>query len=241
LSVDRRVAADEREVAAIGADIVVEVVSAKPDAALICATGRSPVGLYRELAARARRGEVALDRVRIFQLDEYVGVGEDDSRSLYRWLERDLLDRAGIAHEQVVRLHGDASDLEAVCAGYEDAVAAAGGIDLAILGLGPNGHVGFNEPPSKADAPTRVVELTPASIESNARYWPSGTEVPTRALTAGMTVLLAARRVLLVVVGEHKRAILRAATAGPKTPAVPASLLADASGVTILCDAAAAG
>jgi glucosamine-6-phosphate deaminase len=241
LSFDRRVAADEREVAAIGADVVAEVVGAKPDAALVCATGRSPLGLYREVAGRAGRGEIGLGRVLIFQLDEYVGVGEDDPRSLYRWLERDLLVPAGIAAGQVVRLSEDARDLPAACARYDEAVASAGGIDLAILGLGPNGHLGFNEPPSPADAPTREVELAPASIESNAAYWPEGLDVPRRALTAGMTVLLAARRVLLVVVGEHKRSILRSVTTGPPTPDLPASLLAGAAAVTILCDAAAAG
>ena len=241
MSFDRRVAANADELAATGADIVAEVLRAKPSAALICATGRTPFGLYRELAARVRRDEIDLDHARIFQLDEYVGVGDDDPRSLYRWLERDLLEPAGVARERVVRLHGDAPDLAEVCVRYDEAVHAAGGIDLAILGLGPNGHLGFNEPPSGADAPTREVTLTPASIESSAGYWPDGLDVPPRALTAGMTVLLGARRVLLVVAGAHKRSILRAATHGPPTPEIPASLLAGAPAVTILCDAAAAG
>ena len=100
LSFDRRVAADADEVAATGADIVAEVLRAKPSAALICATGRTPVGLYRELAARVRRGEIDLDQARIFQLDEYVGVGDDDPRSLYRWLERDLLEPASVARSE---------------------------------------------------------------------------------------------------------------------------------------------
>lgn len=240
MSFDRRIAADEDELAVFGADIVAEVLRAKPDATLVCATGRSPRGLYTELAARVRRDEVGIDRVRVFQLDEYVGIGDDDPRSLFRWLERDLLLPAGIGPQRVVRLRGDAPDLAAACATYDEEVVAGGGIDLAILGLGPNGHLGFNEPPSPIDAPTRAVELAPASIESNARYWPDGLTVPRRALTAGMAILLAARRVLLVVSGEEKRAILRAVISGPPTPDVPASLLVHAPAVTVLCDRASA-
>lgn len=241
MSLGLQVVSDQSEVAAAGADIVEDLLSAKAQATIVCATGRTPIGLYRELARRNRRRRIDLGHARVFQLDEYVGVGDDDPRSLYRWLERELLAPAAIAHNRVVRLRGDTDDLAASCASYDMAVAEAGGIDLAVLGLGPNGHLGFNEPPSPADAPTRAVELSPASIESNAGYWPEPLPVPTRALTAGMTVLTAARYVLLLVTGQHKQRILEAATSAPPTPELPASLLIQAGVGTILCDRAAAG
>jgi glucosamine-6-phosphate deaminase len=114
-------------------------------------------------------------------------------------------------------------------------VAEAGGIDIAVLGLGPNGHLGFNEPPSDATARTRVVELAPASLASNARYWPGGT-VPTSAITAGMDVILAARRTLLVVSGRSKAAVLHNLVEGPISPSTPASYLRRSPGVTLLAD-----
>ena len=141
--------------------------------------------------------------------------------------------------DRLVRFHANASDPNADCRDFESHLAGWGGIDLAVLGLGPNGHLGFNEPPSPADAPTRVVELTAESLESNAPYW-NGLEVPRRAITAGMDLILASRRVLLLVSGEHKRGILRRTLLGPITPDVPASLLRHAN-LTVIADRAAWG
>jgi glucosamine-6-phosphate deaminase len=222
-----------------GADIVVEVIRRKPDAAMVLATGNSPIGLYRELAARYERGEFDTSRLRIFQLDGYLGLSPDDPRSLYGWMERIVLRPLGIPEERIVRLPGDTASPEAACSAYEEAVAAAGGFDFSLLGLGPNGHLGFNEPPSDPASRTRVVDLTESSIASNAPYWGSRDEVPRQAMTAGLNVLLAARQTLLVVSGAHKRDILRRALEGPISPEVPASYLRQASGVVVLADRAA--
>ncbi len=221
------------------ADMMAEVITAKPTAAVVVATGSTPMGVYRELAARRRDGGLDTTRLRVFQLDAYLGLAPNDRRSLYGWMERSFLDPLGVPSEQVIRLHGDAPDPVAACQAYDQAVAEAGGFDLAILGLGPNGHLGFNEPPSEPDAPTRVVDLTEESLSSNAGYWGSRDDVPRQALTAGMAVLLAARTILLVVSGMHKHDILHQAIEGPVTPAVPASFLQQASGATIIADRAA--
>ena len=222
-----------------GADLMAALIAAKPDAAIVLATGDTPMGMYRELAERRRRGELDASRLRVFQLDAYLGLAPDDPRSLYGWMQRAFLDPLGVPPENVVRLPGDAADPEAACRVYDLAVQAAGGFDLAVLGLGPNGHLGFNEPPSTPDAPTRVVDLTEESLASNARYWGGREQVPRRAMTAGMAQLLSARQTLLLVSGAHKRAILHRTICGPATPDVPSSYLRQAANVTILADRAA--
>jgi glucosamine-6-phosphate deaminase len=222
-----------------GAEIVAGVIAARPAAALVLATGDTPMGLYRELAERRRRGEVDTSRLRVFQLDEYRGLRADDRRSLYGWTRRAILEPWAIPDAHFVRLDGQAPSPGAACRAYDEAVRAAGGFDLAVLGLGPNGHLGFNEPPTGPSAPTRLVALTEASLQSNARYWGGRDQVPGQALTAGLALLLAARRIILVVSGEHKHAILRRTVEGPMTPEVPASFLQQAAGAVVIADRAA--
>lgn len=227
---------DYRALSHIGADWLEAAIQAKPDAAIVVATGVTPMGVYGELAARRSGGPIDTSRLRTFQLDAYLGLTADDPRSLFGWMRRSFLEPLGIPEQNVVRLMGDSPDPWEACRSYERAVRVAGGFDISILGLGPNGHLGFNEPPSPADAPTRVVDLTPESIRSNARYWGGEEQVPRRALTCGMDLLLDARRTLLVVSGAHKQQILRRTIEGPQTPAVPASYLQSAPNVTVLVD-----
>jgi glucosamine-6-phosphate deaminase len=234
-----QIADDYEAVSQAGADYIAAAIAARPDAAMVVATGETPMGIYRELAERRRRGRLDTSRLRVFQLDAYVGLAADDERALFRWMAQSFLEPLGIPAERVVRLPGDAADLAAACRAYDAAVAAAGGFDLSILGLGPNGHLGFNEPPADAQASTRLVALTEESVASNARYWGGRERVPRQALTAGMAQLLGARRTLLVVSGAHKRAILRRAVEGPVGPDVPASYLQTAPDVTVLADRAA--
>ena len=235
------VAEDYEAMSRIGADEVAASIAARPAATVLVATGETPMGLYRDLAARRQRGEVDAARLRVVQLDEYLGLGPDDRRSLYGWMMRSFVEPLGVPVANVIRLPGQAADPDAACRVFDTAVEAAGGIDLAILGLGPNGHLGFNEPPVAADAPTRVVALTPESLHSNARYWGGLDQVPSQALTAGMATLLAARQTLLVVSGAHKREILERTLHGPISGDVPASYLRQAAEVTVLADRAAAG
>ncbi|HKY54319.1 MAG TPA: glucosamine-6-phosphate deaminase [Anaerolineales bacterium] len=230
---------DYEALSCAGADWLVEAIRAKPDATIVVATGDTPMGTYRELKERRRRGLIDTSRLRAFQLDAYLGVTSEDPRSLYGWTLRTFIDPLGIAEVNTIRLVGEALDPWEACRIYDAAVREVGGFDISILGLGPNGHLGFNEPPSPPDAPTRIVDLTPESILSNARYWGSADEVPRQALTCGMDLLLAARRTLLLVSGAHKHQILHLTVEGPQTPEVPASYLQSASNVTVLADRAA--
>lgn len=225
----------------VAAERMAAIVVAKPDASMVLATGNTPMGAYAELARLRVAGRFDTSRIRPFQLDAYLGIALDDDRSLYGWLKKSFLDPLEIAQSRVVMLPDDTIDPAGACAAYDAAVAAIGGFDLSVLGLGPNGHLGFNEPPSPADAPTRRITLTEASLDSNAGYWGGRDRVPREAITCGMRQLLAARQTLLLVSGAHKRGILRATLHGPMTPDVPASLLRLAPNVTVIADRAAAG
>ena len=227
---------DANAVAERAAALVADLVEARPALALAPATGNSPTGLYERLAARRRDG-LDTTRLRAFQLDEYAGVAPDAPQSLWGWMARGFLEPLGVRDARGFDARAD--DLDRECARHDEAIAVAGGLDLAILGLGPNGHLGFNEPPSAADAPTRRVRLSPQSLESNTAYW-NGASVPREALTLGMKPLLAARHILLIVHGEAKRDALRAAVEGPVTDDLPASHLQRTDAV-VLADRAAWG
>lgn len=234
-----RIVDDYDTLSRVGADLVADVIRRLPNAVLVPATGNTPMGIYGELGARARHGEIDASGLRVFQLDDYLGIGPDDPRSLYGWMRRALLDPLNIPPQQVVRLAGDSPD-PAACAEYDRKLRDAGGVDLLILGLGLNGHLAFNEPPSDRTAPTRIVDLSPVSVASNAAYWGGEDRVPRQAVTAGMTTLLSARRTVLLVSGASKQTILRRVLEGPVSPEVPASFLREASGVTVLADREAA-
>ena len=238
--IELRVVDDAPALARTAATEIATFIGERPDAVLLAATGNTPMGCYAELARLRESGDLDASRTRVVQLDDYLGLEDGDPRSLFRWMERALLIPLGIERERTlpIMLDGD-EDPELACRAYEAQVEALGGIDLAILGLGRNGHLGFNEPPSSADAPTRVVSLTPESLESNAAYWSEG-HVPERAVTAGMSVILAARRVLVLVSGAAKAPVLaRLMESGPDSwlPASHLHLHPDAS---ILADREAA-
>lgn len=221
------------------ADYVVEAIGVKPNSTVVFPTGGTPLGLYAELIRRYTQGDFDPSHLRIFLLDEYVGVGPEDERSLFGWLQRTLFTSLQIAPAQITPLPGDAADPDAACRAFHQAVLDAGGLDLAILGIGPNGHLGYNEPPANATSTTRVLELTQSSLDVCAASWGGAERLLPLALTAGMDLLLAARQKLLIVNGAHKRQILHAALHGPITPDVPASYLQQADNVTVIVDKAA--
>jgi len=230
---------DARALARAGADVVAGVVNADGPVTIVPATGETPVGMYEELAARRARGDLDTRDVSIVQLDEYLGLEPDDRRALFGWMKRTVLEPLAVGAERVARLPTE-GDVDAACAIFERELDASGGIDLVILGLGTNGHLGFNEPPSDASSVTRTVDLTADTIAANARYWGSEGDVPTRAVTLGLRPLLEARHIMLLVAGASKHTIVRRALEGPVGEDVPASFVREARGsVTVLVDRAA--
>jgi len=229
---------DYDDLSRAGADFVAEIVAARPDAAVLVATGETPMGVYAELARRQEAGTFDGSLLQVFQLDEYAGIPDHDRRSLYSWTLRAFADPLHIPHRRVVRLPGN-GDIADGCAAYDRSVTAAGGIHLAILGIGINGHVGFNEPPSDRWTTTRAVRLAPETIRANARYWGQREPVARRGVTVGMMTLVSARRILLMASGRSKRDIVRRAMRGPVSADVPASLLREADDVTVLVDRSA--
>ena len=230
---------DHEAMSARGAELFAEALGEEPALTATVATGNTPLGLYARLAEMQGRGETDARGMTCFLLDDYFGVPAGDPRSLWAWMLRSFAEPLGLPLDRLRRLDGTAADAGVECARFEAEVARAGGLGLALLGLGPNGHLGFNEPPTGPDAPTRVVALAPETVGSNAAYWGGPERVPRHGLTLGMAPLLAARRVLLVVSGASKHAVLRRAVEGPMDPDVPASWLQGHPRCTVLADRAA--
>jgi glucosamine-6-phosphate deaminase len=235
------VVADPSAVAAAAADVVAAVVAARPDAVIALPTGSTPLPLFRELHARIARGDLDLSRVRLFCLDEYVGATPDDPNSLIGWLQGAFIDGSGIREENIIRVPAAATNPDAAALDYERTLAEFGGLDLVVLGLGPNGHIAYNEPGSPADSRTRTLDLTPQSIAQAEAYWKPGVATPHRAITMGVATLLEAKRILLIVTGAAKADMLRRSLEEPMTADVPASWLRLAGDRTeVIVDAPAA-
>jgi glucosamine-6-phosphate deaminase len=232
---------DPTSLARAASRALADLIASKPDSVILLPTGNTPIPVYRELAKLALVECLDCSRLRIVQLDEYAGVTRDDERCLFGWMRREVLDPLGIEIEQVVAFDACAEPAGA-CARMDHAIERLGGIDLSILGLGLNGHLGFNEPPCGPSAPTRWLTLTPESLASNQVYWGAIDRVPRHAFTIGMDLILSSRRIWLWVLGASKQEILRRTVAETHCAEVPASWLQTVpERVTIFADRAALG
>jgi glucosamine-6-phosphate deaminase len=229
------------ELSRLAADRVTEAIQRSPTAAITVPTGETPLGMYRELVRRVESGELDLRQTHVFCLDEYVGVSPEDEGSLTRFLKRSFTEPADLPADHLHLLPSQASDIDAAAARYEADISALGGLALAVLGLGQNGHVAFNEPGSEPDSQTRVVTLTPESRSQSADYWDGHHEIPPTAITIGIGTILAARQIVLIVSGESKADTLRRTLEGPMTSDLPASWLRLAADrLEVIADEAAA-
>lgn len=242
-SVPVQVVADYEAMSAEAARIVADAVAAKPDLVLALPTGGTPLGMFRKLIDMVESGELNFSRVTFFCLDEYLGAAPDEPNSLTGWLLKEFMGPAGIREDQVHLVPATDLDPDAAASRYEAELNVHGGLDLVVLGLGPNGHIAFNEPGSERDSRTRVLDLTPESIAQSSAYWEAGTDVKTRAMTMGVGTLLEAKRIVLIVSGSAKAEMLRRSLKDAPSADVPASWLQDVAGKTLVIadEAAAAG
>ena len=221
------------------ANILSAQVILNPTCVLGLATGSSPVGMYKQLIEWYKRGDVDFSEVRTVNLDEYVGLAPDHDQSYRYFMQSNFFDHINIKPENTNLPNGQAADLAAECKRYNQVIHSQGGIDMQLLGMGHNGHIGFNEPSDTFDLETHVVDLTERTIEANARFFATPNEVPRQALTMGIKTIMQARRILVVVSGEDKADIVKEAFSGPITPQVPASILQLHPYVTLVGDKAA--
>ncbi len=230
---------DREAVAQVAADLVVESLEAG-GSTLGLATGSSPLGTYAELGRRCDDGRLSLAGCRGFLLDEYVGLPRVHPQSYGSVIRRELVAITDLPAEDVHGPDGTAPDLAAEAERYEAQVRAAG-VDVQLLGIGSNGHIGFNEPGSALDSVTRTVRLTERTRRDNARFFDHPDDVPHEVLTQGLATISAARRLVLLALGERKAPALRDALEGPVTPACPASILQEHPDAYVVADPAAAG
>ena len=207
------------------ANILSAQVILKPDTVLGLATGSSPVGTYQQLIAWYQKGDLDFAQVRTVNLDEYAGLAPDHEQSYRHFMQENFFDHINILQENTNVPNGLAPDLEAECQRYNQVIQRLGGIDIQLLGMGHNGHIGFNEPGHAFELETHVVDLTANTIDANARFFASRDEVPRQAITMGIKSIMQAQRIVMVVSGEDKADIVRAAFTGPVVPQVPASIL----------------
>ncbi|GAB3997662.1 glucosamine-6-phosphate deaminase [Nocardioides marmoraquaticus] len=226
---------------ALAADAVGELLRRTPDAVLGLATGSSPLPLYDELARRCDAGEVSFARARGYTLDEYVGLPPEHPQRYRNVIDTELVSRVDLPEGAVAGPDGLADDVPAACAAYEQAIADAGGIDLQVLGIGTDGHVGFNEPGSSLASRTRIKTLTRQTRLDNARFFDDDLDaVPTHCLTQGLGTIMAARHVVLLASGRGKAEAVHQLVEGPVSAMWPATVLQHHPHVTVLLDEAAA-
>lgn len=232
-------AKDYQDMSRKAANIISAQIIMKPDCVLGLATGSTPVGTYRQLIEWYEKGDLDFSRVSTVNLDEYRGLTHTDPQSYYYFMQENLFDHVNIDKAATHVPDGTNPDAADACAKHEQIIKSLGGIDLQLLGLGNNGHIGFNEPGAAFEKETHLVDLAESTIRANARFFASIDEVPKQAYTMGIRTIMQAKKILVVVSGESKADIVSRAFFGPVTPEVPASILQMHPDVTVVCDEAA--
>lgn len=222
----------------VGAGIVIDLLRKKPSATLGLATGNSPVGIYEQLVSAYKKGSINFDLIKTFNLDEYIGLNKKHPQSFYTFMRQCFFDHVNIPSERTYIPDGTALDLNEECLSYD---CLLNNIDLQILGIGHNGHIGFNEPGSYLSRGTHVVQLTEETRITNSRYFSSLREVPTHAITMGIGSILKANKIVFVARGNEKAEIVYRSLFGPITTECPGSFLQLHPNLVVLLDKEAAG
>ena len=231
---------DYNDMSRKAASLIAAQIVTKPDCILGLATGSSPVGTYKQLIAWYENGDLDFSTVKSINLDEYKGLSPENDQSYRYFMNTNLFDHVNIDKANTNVPNGLEPDSDKACADYNHIIETSGGIDLQLLGLGHNGHIGFNEPADEFPCDTHCVDLTASTIEANTRFFASEADVPRQAYTMGIRNIMQTRKIVVVVSGADKAEILKKVVEGPVTPQVPASILQLHSDVTIVADEAAA-
>ena len=232
-------AKDYKDMSRKAANIISAQVIMNPNCVLGLATGSTPIGTYDQLVEWYNKGDLDFSEVTTVNLDEYKGLPRTNDQSYYYFMHQHLFDRVNIDPERTNVPNGMEPDAEKECGRYEELIRSLGGVDLQLLGLGHNGHIGFNEPGEAFEKETHCVDLTESTIEANKRFFASADDVPKQAYTMGIKTIMQAKKILIVVNGENKADIVERAFFGPVTPEVPASILQLHNDVTLVGDEAA--
>lgn len=221
------------------ADVFAAYIVSKPDGILGLATGSSPIGLYKCLVDDYRAGKLDFSRISSYNLDEYYPIEPDHSESYRRFMNENLFDHVNIDKSKTHVPDGKCADPAAFCRAYDAEITAAGGIGIQLLGIGHNGHIGFNEPADRLTGATHLTDLTEDTINANSRFFASRDDVPKQAITMGLDGIMSAATVVLLVSGENKHDALSALMSGYITTAIPATLLRSHRDIYVFCDEAA--
>ncbi|MBQ8802631.1 MAG: glucosamine-6-phosphate deaminase [Tyzzerella sp.] len=232
-------AADYNEMSRIAANILAAQITLKPNSVLGLATGSSPIGMYKELIKKYEAGDIDFSDISTVNLDEYKGLTRDNDQSYYYFMNDNLFDHVNIDKERTNVPNGMAEDPEGECVRYEALIKELGGVDLQLLGIGRNGHIGFNEPSDSFDKATHLADLEESTIEANKRFFASIDDVPRQAFSMGIGTIMSAKKIVVVASGSDKADAVKKAFTGPVTPQVPGSILQFHPDVTVICDAEA--
>ncbi len=232
-------AKDYNDMSRKAANIISAQIIMKPDCVLGLATGSTPIGTYKQLVEWYRKGDLDFSGVTTVNLDEYRGLSRDNIQSYYYFMNENLFNHVNIDKSRTFLPDGMEEDSEKACRDYNEIIHSVGGADLQLLGLGHNGHIGFNEPGIAFETETHCVNLTERTVKANMRFFLSEDDVPRQAYTMGIKTIMSARKILVVVSGKDKADIVKEAFFGPVTPAVPASILQLHNDVTVVADEAA--
>lgn len=231
---------DYEELSLKSAEIIVNQINQKKDSVLGLATGGTPVGMYKELVKSYREGKVDFGKVITFNLDEYYGVDHENINSYHYYMKTNFFDHVNVERKNINIPNGMSKDIEKECREYDEKIQNMGGIDLQVLGVGLNGHIGFNEPAKELMSGTHITDLTKETINANARFFEDISQVPTRAITMGMATILRSKKIVVLINGKNKSKIFEKITGKKITTQIPATLLQLHPDVTIVVDEQAA-
>ncbi|MCI8967084.1 MAG: glucosamine-6-phosphate deaminase [Lachnospiraceae bacterium] len=232
-------AKDYNDMSRKAANLISAQIIMKPNCVLGLATGSTPVGTYRQLVEWYEKGDLDFSEVMTVNLDEYKGLTRENPQSYYYFMNENLFGKVNINKTRTFLPDGTEPDSKTACENYNEILRAVGDVDLQLLGLGHNGHIGFNEPGESFSTETHCIDLSEQTIKANARFFENLEEVPRQAYTMGVKTIMSARRILIIVSGEDKAEIVKRAFFGPITPQVPASILQLHRNVTLVADEAA--